>query len=182
MREIGRLVQGQFFKFFSTSGLHGSWGKRIFWRRVGGTILPCGEFFFDTPLRHSLIGGGCRARGTEFFGARPKKVPPVFPPPAPHPDAIELVAGQALFCKWRGEKDLERQPRRVISSRPRSARWRRPTFFASTQKKSPFFSAPKKPKKSVGEWRARWLRPSTTRKSRLRRGALGPCSLRGPAR
>src|ERR1700722_20278830 len=105
MREIGRFVQGQFFKFFSTSGLNRSWGKRIFWRGLGGTFLSCCEIFL---VRHSAIGADAEPWGrTEFFGARPKKVPPVFSPPAPHPDAIELVAGRALFCKGRGEKDLE---------------------------------------------------------------------------
>jgi hypothetical protein len=85
----------------------------------------------------------------DFFGARPKKVPPfllrrfaLLPTPWP-------LTARHLSRKGRGVKDLG-QPAAMLDSSLRLSPLRGPpTFFGWTPKKSPFFSAPKKPKKSV---------------------------------
>jgi hypothetical protein len=103
---------------------------------------------FGPPFRH---WGGCRAQGggRDFFGLDPKKLPPFLlgrsalcptrRPPHPGP----------LSRKGRGVKDLREAVGTQEFIRRSCPTTGAGTFFWWTQKKSPFFSAPKKPKKSV---------------------------------
>jgi hypothetical protein len=88
----------------------------------------------------------------DFFWVDPKKVATflldpfaLLPTPwAPHP--------RPLSRKGRRVKDLEGPAAMLDSSLPSSHLRAPPTFFRWSPKKSPFFSAPKKPKKSLTNW------------------------------
>ena len=85
-----------------------------------------------------------------FFGVQAKKVAVLSATASALFSTARPPHSRPLSRKGRGVKDLGKFAVTLSSGFARTASVRRPTFFASTQKKSPFFSAPKKPKKSVG--------------------------------
>jgi hypothetical protein len=94
------------------------------------------------------VSGDATAKMT-FFGVDPKKVPPFCFAPGPCSRASRPPHPRPLSRKGREENDLGESAAMVNFILSASRLGSRPTFFASTPKKSPFFSAPKKPKKSA---------------------------------
>jgi secernin len=120
--------------------------------------------------------------GCPLFWGGPKKSPRLFAPLVRAPPTPWPPLPRRLSRKWRGENELEASVAMLDFTSRAQARRPGRTFFGWTPKKSPFFSAPKKPKKSVGDSRAgeapnvtrrlRWTREFNGRRSHSR---VRPC-------
>ena len=131
IRGAGRLRQKIFQACFATQS------SKHPWREIGD--VRAGRFL------RARNGGG----PTLFWGG-PKKSPRSGSPLGslwlttwpPHPRPVSR--------KGRGEQDLGESAGTDDSNSRAGALCPRPTFFGWSPKNSPFFSAPKKPKKSAG--------------------------------
>jgi hypothetical protein len=112
--------------------------------RVERRVEPHGIAPPGPPPLHSLMGG--------FFGVVPKKVRLILLHRSALCQTTWTPHRRPFFHKRRRANDLGESSRTLDSVLRPPTLCHRPTFFASTQKKSPFFSAPKKPKKSPKNW------------------------------
>jgi hypothetical protein len=136
IRGAGKLRQKIFQVCFATqSGKHA--GRE---RGAGRPFLPRhggGPTFFAPPWgRADLFWGGPKKSPRSWL--RCSALCPTSWHAHPRP----------LSRKWRGVNELEVPMATLDLTSWAQARRRGPTFFGWTPKKSPFFSAPKKPKKS----------------------------------
>ena len=144
------------FQFVATFELRGSCDKRFLrltlrrkvesadrWRRrvqrdFLGSAIGAERILWDPPWGR-----------TDFFGVDPKKVPLVCSAAPPSARPIGPLTPRPLSRKGRGEKELGESAGMHGSIPWAPALCPCPTFFGWSPKKSPFFSAPKKPKKSL---------------------------------
>jgi hypothetical protein len=147
MRGAGKLRHKIFWAYFASQS---SFRRRRALRGRGGRgkegVEPRGVARPD-PASSQLTDG-------YFFGVDPKKVSLILLHPSTLCQATWLPQTRFFFHKGCWAKDLEKLAGTLSSHSSPRRRSPRPTFLATTPKKPPFFSAPKKPKKS-GEGRVK---------------------------